>query len=227
MEILQERMGTEPPVPPHILVMEDEFSVARGLEIVLTEEGYVVDLAMTGQSALDKSSENIFDLLVADLRLPDIDGMEVVKQVKKRRPQTEAIVITGYPSVSSAVESVKIGVYDYLRKPFTDDQFMEAVQGALKRKEAASIEEVIAETEQGRLIQKQEVIRVLDRTSQDVDFWRALMETGSKALEGYRLSAEAKAAIVRGDLKWIKENVGELTREQLMYIYKRLEREAW
>jgi len=227
MEILQERMGTEPPVPPHILVMEDEFSVARGLEIVLTEEGYVVDLAMTGQSALDKSSENIFDLLVADLRLPDIDGMEVVKQVKKRRPQTEAIVITGYPSVSSAVESVKIGVYDYLRKPFTDDQFMEAVQGALKRKAAASIEEVIAETEQGRLIQKQEVIRVLDRTSQDVDFWRALMETGSKALEGYRLSAEAKAAIVRGDLKWIKENVGELTREQLMYIYKRLEREAW
>jgi DNA-binding response OmpR family regulator len=227
MEIFQERMGTEPPVPPHILVMEDEFSVARGLEIVLTEEGYAVDLAMTGQSALDKSSENIFDLLVADLRLPDIDGMEVVKQVKKRRPQTEAIVITGYPSVSSAVESVKIGVYDYLRKPFTDDQFMEAVQGALKRKEAASIEEVIAETEQGRLIQKQEVIRVLDRTSQDVDFWRALMETGSKALEGYRLSAEAKAAIVRGDLKWIKENVGELTREQLMYIYKRLEREAW
>lgn len=227
MEILQERMGTEIPVPPHILVMEDEFSVAKGLEIVLTEEGYVVDLAMTGQSALDKSSENIFDLLVADLRLPDIDGMEVVKQVKKRRPQTEAIVITGYPSVSSAVESVKIGVYDYLRKPFTDDQFMEAVQGALKRKEAASIEEVIAETEQGRLIEKQEVIRVLDRTSQDVDFWRALMETGSKALEEYRLSAEAKAAIVRGDLKWIKENVGELTREQLMYIYKRLEREAW
>jgi DNA-binding NtrC family response regulator len=227
MEILQERMPTEPPVPPHILVMEDEFSVAKGLEIVLTEEGYVVDLAMTGQSALDKSNAKLFDLLVADLRLPDIDGMEVVRQVKKKRPQTEAIVITGYPSVSSAVESVKIGVYDYLRKPFTDDQFMEAVQGALKRKEEASIEEVIAETEKGRLIQKQEVIRVLDRTAQDVNFWRALMETGSKALAGYQLSAEAKAAIVRGDLMWIKEHVGELTQEQLMFIYKRLEREAW
>jgi DNA-binding NtrC family response regulator len=227
MEILQERMHTQPPVPPNILVMEDEFSVAKGLEIVLTEEGYVVDLAMTGQSALDKSNAKLFDLLVADLRLPDIDGMEVVRQVKKKRPQTEAIVITGYPSVSSAVESVKIGVYDYLRKPFTDDQFMEAVEGALKRKEEASIEEVIAETEKGRLIQKQEVIRVLDRTAQDVNFWRALMETGSKALEGYQLSAEAKAAIVRGDLMWIKDHVGELTREQLMFIYKRLEREAW
>ncbi len=227
MEILQERIETRPSVPPNILVMEDELSVAKGLEIVLTEEGYVVDLAMTGQSALAKSSEKIFDLLVADLRLPDIDGMEVVKQVKKQRPQTEAIVITGYPSVSSAVESVKIGVYDYLRKPFTDNQFREAVQGALKRKEAASIEEVIAETEKGRLIQKKEVTRVLDRTSQDADFWRALMETGSKALEGYRLSAEAKAAIVCGDLRWIKEHVGELTEEQLMFIYKRLEREAW
>ncbi len=227
MEILQERMQTEPPVPPHILVMEDEFSVAKGLEIILTEEGYVVDLAMTGQSALDKSNVDIFDLLVADLRLPDIDGMEVIKQVKKKRPQTEAIIITGYPSVASAVESVKMGVYDYLRKPFTDDQFMEAVQGALKRQEAASVEEVIAETEKGRLIQKQEVIRVLDRTAQDANFWRALMETGSKALEGYQLSTEAKAAIVRGDLMWIKQHVGELSREQLMFIYKRLEREAW
>jgi DNA-binding response OmpR family regulator len=227
MEMLQESVEHEPWVPPQILVMEDEISVAKGLQMVLTEEGYAVDLAMTGQTALEKSSERIFDLLVADLRLPDIDGMEVIKQVKEQHPQTEAIVITGYPSVSSAVQSVKIGVYDYLRKPFTDDEFKEAVEGALKKKEAASIEEVIVETEKERLIQKEEVIRVLDRTSRDVDFWRELMETGSKALKGYRLSAEAKAAIVCGDLKWIKEHVGELTREQLMFIYKRLEREAW
>ncbi|MCG2777235.1 MAG: response regulator, partial [Desulfobacterales bacterium] len=143
------------------------------------------------------------------------------------QPETEAIIITGYPSVSTAVNSVKIGVFEYIRKPFTEDEFKGAVEGALKKKKEASMEKLIVDTEKGRLIQKQEVIRVLDRTSQDADFWRDLMETGSDALDGYNLSRRAKAAIVSGDLKWIKQNVGELTQKQLMFIYKRLEREAW
>jgi len=227
MNQLQEVYGTEPLGPPHILLMEDEANMANGLKMVLQEEGYDVDLAMTGQSALDKFSRSYFDLLVADLRLPDIDGMEVIKEVKRTRPETEAIVITGYPSVSSAVESVRIGVYDYLRKPFTEDELKEAVEGALKNREKASIEEILVRTERERLIQKSEVISVLDRASEDLTFWRDLMEKGSQALEGYRLSREAKGAIVSGDLNWIRQHVGELTKEQLRFIYKRLEREAW
>jgi len=227
MDTLKEDIGAEPQIPPQILVMEDELNMAKGLEMVLTEEGYAVDLAMTGQSALDKLSQRPFDLLVADLRLPDMDGMEVIKEVKDRRPETEAIIITGYPSVSSAVNSAKIGVFDYLRKPFTEDEFKGAVDGALKKKQDVSMEELIVDTEKGRLIQKQEVIRVLDRTSRDAEFWRELMETGSDALEEYKLSRRAKAAIVAGDLKWIKQNAGELTEKQLAFIYKRLEREAW
>ena len=227
MNTMQETIGKGPQVPPQILVMEDELSVAKGLEMILTEEGYAVDLAMTGHSALDKFNQKSFDLLVADLRLPDMDGMDVIKEVKDRQPETEAIIITGYPSVSTAVNSVKIGVFEYIRKPFTDDEFKGAVQGALKKKKEASMEKLIADTEKGRLIQKQEVIRVLERTSKDADFWRDLMETGSDALDGYNLSSRAKAAIVSGDLKWIKQNVGELNEEQLTFIYKRLEREAW
>jgi len=223
----QQVTSLEPRGQPQILLMEDEISVAKGVRMVLEEEGYDVDLAMTGESALDKFSRKYFDLLVADLRLPDIDGMEVIRQVKKKRPETEAIVITGYPSVSSAVESVKIGVFDYLRKPFTEDELKVAVGGALRRKEEASLEEALVETQKGRLIQKQEVIRVLDRTSQDAAFWRELMEKGSDALEGYQLSLRAKAAIVSGDLMWIRQNVGDLSPEQLKFIYKRLEREAW
>ena len=71
-------------VPPHILVMEDELNVAKGLELVLTEEGYVVDLAMTGRDALEIFDQRAFDLLVADLRLPDINGMEVIREVKDK-----------------------------------------------------------------------------------------------------------------------------------------------
>lgn len=229
MEHAFEITQREPKIPPHILVMEDEPNVAKGLQMVLQEEGYAVDLAMTGQSALETFGKEAFDLLVADLRLPDIDGMEVIKTVKENRPETDVIVITGYASVPSAVEAMKAGALDYLPKPFTDEEFRSAVDQVLKERKEATTEVVIkaAETEEEKLIQKREVMRVLNRTSEDKEFWRDLMELGSDALRDYHLSLEAKAAIVSGDLKWINEHVGELTQKQLMFIYKRLEREAW
>jgi FixJ family two-component response regulator len=167
--------------------------------------------------------------MVADLRLPDMDGMEVLRLIKETKPETEVIVMTGYASVVSAVESMKLGALDYLPKPFTEDEFKSAVAKAIKVKQEAAPEERFtpAVTEQDRLIQRREVSRVLDRTTQDRTFWKDLMEIGSEALKGYRLSNEAKAAIVSGDLRWINQNVGELTQKQLMFIYKRLEREAW
>jgi DNA-binding response OmpR family regulator len=215
--------------PPHILVMEDDRSIAMGLEMILSEEGYDVNLANTGELALEAFKQKRFDLLVADLRLPGIDGMEVIKQVKKDTPETEVIVITGYGTTSKAVEAIKLGVHDFLPKPFTEDQIKTAIGEALKVHAKTSAETVVPkpETEEEKLIQKREVLAVLGRTAEDAHFWIDLMEHGSLALADYHLSSEAKAAIASGDLKWINENVGELTQKQLMFIYKRLEREAW
>ncbi len=227
MNTIQETIRSEPAYRPHVLLMEDEMNIAKGLEMVMREEGYEVDLADTGQGALDKFRASEFDLLVADLRLPDMDGMDVVQHVREKRPRTNVVIITGYPSVSSAVEAVRMGVSDYLRKPFTEDEFKTAVKSALKEKEKESMEELIVETQRERLIQKEEVTRVLERAYQNGEFWLELMEDGSEALKEYRLSRKAKAAILSGDLEWIRKNVGELTEEQLMFIYKRLEREAW
>ena len=229
MTTLQENTATDFEVPPHILVMEDDLSVANGLEMVLSEEGYTVNLAGTGELALEAFKQKRFDLLVADLRLPDIDGMEVIKQVKEAKPETEVIVITGYGTTATAVEAMKLGVHDFLPKPFTEDQIKASINEALKEHFEKPTEAVIkeAETEEEKLIQKRQVTQVLNRTTEDRGFWRELMEKGSEALEGYQLSLEAKAAIVSGDLKWINEHVGELTQKQLMFIYKRLEREAW
>ena len=229
MNALQEISSAEHRLPPDILVMEDEPSVAQGLQMVLHDEGYNVDVAMSGGSALDTFDKKGFDLLVADLRLPDIDGMEVIRRVKQKKPDTGVIVITGYASVSSSVEAMKLGVYDYLPKPFTDEEFKQAVEGALEGKKKAVVElpKVDFESEEGKLLQKREVIRVLNRTTEDSDFWLELMEKGSEALGEYQLSGRAKYAISQGDLNWINENVGELTQKQLMFIYKRLEREAW
>ena len=214
---------------PRILIMEDEPSLAEGLKMVLSEQGYRVSVADSGIRALGSLTGKNYDVMVADLRLPDMDGMEVLRLIKETKPETEVVVMTGYASVASAVESMKLGALDYLPKPFTEDEFKAVVEKAVKAKKEAGHEEKIAPavTEQDRLIQRREVTRVLDRTTQDRIFWRDLIQVGSEALKSYHLSNEAKAAIVSGDLGWINQNVGELTQKQLMFIYKRLEREAW
>lgn len=228
MQAVQERSNKEGIHNEHVLLVEDEVSVANGIKMVLSEKGYGVDVAMTGLDALKLFKDTNFDLVVSDLRLPDIDGMDVIKAIKEERPETKVVIITGYPSVSTAVESAKIGVSDYLRKPFTEDDFLAAVSEALRKREEEDVgERFLTETKEGRLIQKREVLRVLDRTYDDQEFWAELMEDRQGALEDYQLSKEAKAAILSGDLNWINGHVGELNQKQLMFIFKRLEMEAW
>ena len=211
---------------PQILLLEDELYLGKGLQMALTDEGYRVDLTMRGLEALDAMKMNDFHLLVADLRLPDIDGMEVVKRVKQTQPAVEVIVITGYPSVSSATTAMKMGAFEYLPKPFTDDEFKLAVRGALRRREKI-FQEDVALSEKNRLIERQEVVRVLDRASEDAAFWVGLLDRGSSVLSTRALSREAQAAILSGDLNWLEEKYGKLTHKQLLWIRSRLEQENW
>lgn len=207
-----------------ILLMEDEVVVAEGLQMILSEEGHQVEIANTGTRALEQLHRKPYDLLVADLRLPDINGMDVIKQIKADGSDTGIIVITGYSTVETAVAAMRIGASDYLAKPFTDDQIRKAVDKALGNRVVPAQPGAAAP---GALIEKREVMRVLNRASEDREFWTALMEQGGRVLGDYQLSMEAKAAIASGDLAWINANIGELTQKQLMFIYKRLEREAW
>ena len=230
MNVNLETRRHSPSLAPTILVMEDERSLAKGLEMVLTEEGYSVDLAATGRDALDIFAAKPLDLLVADLRLPDINGMDVIQEVKTRRPDICVVVITGYANINSALEAMKLGAFDYLPKPFTDDEIRSAVEGALKGRKSASTGDVlqrVTSKEESRLIQRKEVIRVLEQTMSDRVFWKNLMEQGSGMLADFELSAEAKAAIVSGDIGWIRRHVGPVSQNQLAFIYRRLERETW
>ena len=167
-----------------------------------------------------------YNLLMADLRLPDIDGMQVVKELRETKPETQVIVMTGYATSTLAVNAMKMGVHDFIAKPFTEDQIKESIQAALAKNRIKKIESAI-DVKTDISIQKREVLNVLNRTTEDERFWVSLMTKGSDALKGYALTPIAKSAIASGDLKWINENIGELTQKQLMFIYKRLEREAW
>ncbi|MCD4717206.1 MAG: response regulator [Desulfobacterales bacterium] len=204
----------------HILVMEDDASISAALDMILTEAGYDVDVAETGEAALELFEQKGFDLIIADLKLPGINGMEVIKQIKGKKPDMEVIVITGVGTQPIAEEAMTLGAHDFLPKPFTDDQIKTAINEALKHHDAAPFRLF-------SLIQKREVLGVLSRAADDQKFWDYLMELGSEALGKSQLISDAKAAIASGDLKWINENVGELNQKQLKFIYKRLERETY
>jgi YesN/AraC family two-component response regulator len=124
---------------------------------------------------------------------------------------------------------MKIGVADYLPKPFTENEIKVAISNALKKERSAPQEktEISPEITKVNLIQKREVLEVLERTNRDVEFARNLLEGDSSALNDYVLSWAAKAAITSGDLNWLRKNVGELTDEQMIFVNKRLQREAW
>ncbi len=204
----------------HILVMEDDATISAALDMILTEAGYSVDVAETGEAALELFEQKRFDLIIADLKLPGINGMEVIKQIKEKKPEMEVIVITGVGTQPIAEEAMTLGAHDFLPKPFTDDQIKTAINEALKHHDAGPFRLF-------SLIQKREVLGVLSRAADDQKFWDDLMKLGSEALDKTQLISDAKAAIASGDLKWINENVGELNQKQLKFIYKRLERETY
>lgn len=106
------------PVQKPILVVEDEAIVRESLRDWLTDSGYRVETAEDGEKALETIAEQDFGVVILDLRLPGKDGIEVLKEAKKRKPQLKGIIITAYPSVQTAVRAGKEGVIDYLPKPF-------------------------------------------------------------------------------------------------------------
>ncbi|MGQ9920090.1 MAG: response regulator [Desulfobacca sp.] len=114
-----------------ILLVEDEIHVAGALQAVLRDAGYRVVWAATGQRGLELLAEQSFDLLVADLYLPDMDGLEVVRQARAQRPPLPVIVITGYSSLDSAIAALRLGTADYLEKPFTAEEITACIQRVL------------------------------------------------------------------------------------------------
>jgi len=117
-----------------ILVVDDEEIMRSFLQDVLAGEGYQVDGAPTGEEAVNKASRKRYDLVITDIKMPGIDGMGVLSQVKELSPTTEVVVMTGYASLESAVESMKMGAADYITKPFNIDQIRIVVAKTLERR---------------------------------------------------------------------------------------------
>ncbi|MBT3604368.1 MAG: response regulator [Candidatus Latescibacteria bacterium] len=129
-----------------ILLVDDEDILVQGLADFLQDQGTTVDTATDGQEAIALLQEHIYDLLVTDIRMPGMSGMELLRHVQENHPSVAVILMTGYASTESAIEALRLGVYDYIEKPFEMLELLQAVVNALehaelKRQNAKLIEE--------------------------------------------------------------------------------------
>jgi CheY-like chemotaxis protein len=105
----------------NILILDDDSVITMSCKRILGSEGYNVVTANKGEEALNRLAKDDYDLFITDVRLPDINGLTVLKESRLMKPKTDVVIITGYPTLEDARESIKLGAFEYLEKPFTPD----------------------------------------------------------------------------------------------------------
>ncbi|MFH2129620.1 MAG: sigma-54 dependent transcriptional regulator [bacterium] len=117
-----------------ILIVEDEEIARENLDYILSKDGYDTVAVENGKKALAALAAETFDLVITDLRMPDIDGMEILKTIRKTYPETETLLVTGFATVSSAVEAMHQGAFYYVPKPYKTDDLKVLIQRALEKR---------------------------------------------------------------------------------------------
>lgn len=120
-----------------ILVIDDDESMRKLLVMTLESRGYSVDTARDGKEAIRKSNSDLYDLALVDLRLPDMDGIELLTAMKQIAPTMMKIILTGYPSLESAIEAINKGADGYVVKPVKTEQLLSTVQEHLRKQREA------------------------------------------------------------------------------------------
>jgi len=110
---------------PKILVVDDEKRIREGCFKILTKENCLVDMAESGETGLTMIGEKHYDIILTDLMMPGIGGMEVLAKVREQHPDSVSIVITGFATLEHSIEAMKKGAFDFIPKPFTPDQLRE------------------------------------------------------------------------------------------------------
>jgi DNA-binding response OmpR family regulator len=212
---------------PSVVVIDDEESVREGCRQVFEHEGFRAASAADGSEGLLLVERLNPRLVVVDLKMPGMDGMNVIRRVRASNPRIALIVITGYGSVETAVEAMKLGAADYLCKPFDDDQLLAAARSGLGRAPEGGGEPRPEPAGGAPAVHGRVIVAVLERAACDPGFVTRLTEQGSRALEDYDLSWDEKAALVSGDVAWIESRVGRLTDRQKTWLNCRLQQERW
>lgn len=137
-----------------ILVVDDEDTMRRSLAEILRLDGYHVQVAASGVAAIDALQDGTFDLMLLDLKMPGMDGVEVMRRAVKLSPETMIVMLTAHGSLESAIEALRHEAFDYLLKPASPEQIRTSVEGALARRE--------------EVVRKRSIINLLESSLQDL-----------------------------------------------------------
>ncbi len=201
-----------------VLVIDDEAIVLQSVRRVLAD--FEVDLAQSSRQGLEWGMNRDYDLVLTDIRMPEIGGMRILRDIKRVKPSVPVVIFTGYATVQSAVQAMKLGAADYIEKPFTPDMLLTTVRKSLDK---ARVEP----PEPQEVVHRQEVIRVLERAAVDSEFVSSLFYYGADALQDYELTGPEKLAILTGDISWIESQLGPLSAAQKRWLESRLAAEIW
>ena len=118
-----------------VLIVDDDENIRNTMKTILEDEGYVVDLAATGREAIEKTQKTAYNLALLDIRLPDMEGVELLKLIKDPTPRTRKIMVTGYPSMQNAITALNKNADAYLIKPVNVEKLLTTVKEQLKMQE--------------------------------------------------------------------------------------------
>ncbi len=204
-----------------ILVVDDERITLKNLEHILKKEGYTVKTTSTGQNALRLISREPFDIVLTDLKMEKVDGLQILKRVKETSPETEVIMITGYASVESAIEAMKHGAYHYLTKPFKIDEVRKVIREAaekimLKRENRQLKEKLDSLSDDIKIItQDPQMIRILDTAREIAPTDCNVLINGESGTGKELLARYIHNYSTRSDKPFLAINCGAFTEELL------------
>lgn len=122
-----------------LLIIDDEVGICDLLRLEFTKNGYLVDTANDGEDGIKKIELNKYDIVITDIKMPKIDGMQALSTIKNISPETEVIIMTGYATIDNAVQAMKVGAYDFVQKPFDIEEVLILVEKALEKSELKTL----------------------------------------------------------------------------------------
>jgi DNA-binding NtrC family response regulator len=118
-----------------ILIIDDDENIRKVLQTILEDEGYFVETADTAKKGIERSEKAFYNLALIDVRLPDMEGIELLSKMRKTKPKMRKIIVTGYPTLQNAISAVNKGADAYVMKPFEVEKILQTIQDQLKKQE--------------------------------------------------------------------------------------------
>jgi len=122
---------------PSILIVEDDANICETINTILQQEGYITDIAKNGQEAIQKSQTKFFNMVLLDIKLPDMEGTKLLTLMRENTPKMVKIMITGYPSLENAVEALNMGADAYIIKPVKPEKLLALIEEKLEKQSQA------------------------------------------------------------------------------------------